>query len=68
MPDLVLGETARGLTLGALLPELGGARRDLVGPSADLFLATLRPVQAADADGGDRIGGWHRKVLGETRR
>ena len=32
-----------------------------------LFLLTFRGTPTANADGVDRIGGWHRKGLGETR-
>ena len=34
---------------------------------ADLFLATLRRVPTANAEGLARVGGQHRKGLGEAR-
>ena len=36
------------------------------GPGADLFLATFRRMPTANAEGLDRVGGQHRKGLGET--
>ena len=39
-----------------------GASRERV-----YFGATFRRMPTANAEGLDRIGGWHRKGLGETR-
>ena len=38
--------------------------RGLEGPSADLFLATLRRTPTANAEGQVGIGGWHQKAIG----
>ena len=42
-------------------------RRGKLFRAADLFLATFRRMPRANAGGLDRVGGWRRKGLGETR-
>ena len=62
---------AAGLDIPALLACIlfcsGMIMGDMLGKSADLFLATFRRMPTANAGGLDRTGGRRRKDLGHTR-
>ena len=63
------GKNRVGLLHVNVRPHVGGESggKRVERRSADLFLATVRRMPTAKAEGLDRIGGRHRKGLGEAR-